>query len=31
MKRKSYRINKAGSIKNLKLIEEELPDPAKMK
>ena len=29
MKRKSYRINKAGSIKNLKLIEEELPDPAK--
>lgn len=29
IKRKSYRINKAGSIKNLKLVEEELPDPAK--
>jgi len=28
MKRKSYRINKAGSIKNLKLIEEELLNPA---
>ena len=28
-KRKSYRINKAGSIKNLTLVEEELPDPAK--
>lgn len=28
-KRKSYRINKAGSIKNLTLLEEELPDPAK--
>ena len=29
MKRKSYRIKKAGSINNLKFIEEELPEPAK--
>jgi len=28
MLRKTYRINKAGSINNLNLIEEELPDPA---
>ncbi len=28
MVRKAYRINKAGSINNLNLIEEELPDPA---
>lgn len=28
MKRKVYRINKAGSIKNLKLFEETLPDPS---
>ncbi len=28
MVRKVYRINKAGSLSNLKLIEEELPDPA---
>lgn len=27
MNRKSYRIKKSGSIKNLKLVEEELPDP----
>ena len=27
MVRKAYRINKAGSLSNLKLIEEELPDP----
>jgi len=27
MKRKVYRINKAGSIDNLKLIEENLPEP----
>ena len=27
MLRKSYRITKAGSLKNLKLIEEELPEP----
>lgn len=27
MKRKAYRINKAGSINNLKLISENLPDP----
>ncbi|MFI5237784.1 MAG: alcohol dehydrogenase catalytic domain-containing protein, partial [Ignavibacteriales bacterium] len=27
MKRKSYRISKAGSIKNIKLIEEELALP----
>lgn len=27
MKRKSYRIKKAGSLSNLKLVEEELPDP----
>lgn len=29
LKRESYRINKAGSIKNLKLVEEGLSDPAK--
>lgn len=28
MKRKSYRINKAGSINNISLVEEELSDPA---
>ena len=28
MVRKAYRINKAGSLSNLKLIEEELPDPS---
>jgi len=28
MVRKAYRINKAGSLSNLKLIEEELSDPA---
>ena len=28
MKRKSYRINKAGSIKNIKLVEEDLTAPA---
>lgn len=28
MKRKSYRINKAGSIKNITLVEEDLPEPA---
>ena len=28
MKRKVYRINKAGSLNNLKLIEEELNDPS---
>lgn len=28
MVRKAYRINKAGSLSNLKLIKEELPDPA---
>jgi len=27
MVRKAYRINKAGSLNNLELIEEELPDP----
>ncbi len=27
MKRKVYRMNKAGSINNLKLIEEILPEP----
>ncbi len=27
MKRKVYRINKAGSLNNLKLIEENLPEP----
>ena len=27
MKRRSYRINKAGSINNIKLVEEELPAP----
>jgi NADPH:quinone reductase-like Zn-dependent oxidoreductase len=27
MVRKAYRINKAGSLSNLELIEEELPDP----
>ncbi|MBT8387154.1 MAG: zinc-binding dehydrogenase [Ignavibacteria bacterium] len=27
MVRQAYRINKAGSLSNLKLIEEELPDP----
>ncbi len=27
MKRKTYRINNAGSINNLKLIEENLPEP----
>ena len=28
MKRKSYRISKARSIKNIKLVEEDLPEPA---
>ncbi|UCH65468.1 MAG: zinc-binding dehydrogenase, partial [Ignavibacterium sp.] len=28
MIRKAYRIKKAGSLSNLKLIEEELPEPA---
>ena len=28
MKRKSYRITKAGSLNNLKLVEEEIPKPA---
>ncbi len=28
MKRESYRINKAGSLDNLKLVEEELPEPS---
>lgn len=28
MKRKSYRINKAGSINKIKLVEEDLPEPA---
>ena len=27
MKRKVYRMNKAGSINSLKLIEENLPEP----
>ena len=28
MKRKAYRINKAGSLDNLKLVNEELPEPS---
>ena len=28
MKRKAYRINKAGSLNNVKLVEEELPEPS---
>ncbi|GBD88948.1 quinone oxidoreductase 1 [bacterium BMS3Abin03] len=28
MKRNSYKINKAGSLGNLKLVEEELPEPS---
>ena len=28
MKRKVYRIEKAGSLQNLKLVEEQLPEPA---
>ncbi len=28
MVRKAYRINKAGSLSNLKLIEEKIPDPS---
>ena len=27
MVRKAYRINKAGSLSNLELVDEELPDP----
>jgi hypothetical protein len=27
MKRKAYRINKAGSINNLKLVDENLSEP----